>query len=445
MAEAPVREMSTEEALAAARRLAARVPDAAKAPSHLRAKVLAGVAERLKAEREVFAALICEEVGKPIKEARREVDRAAFTFAWAAGEAPRWGGEWLPLDFDASTEGRMAFVRRAPRGACLFICPFNFPLNLVAHKVAPAIAVGAPFFLKPAPQAPKTAAKLAQAILDAGWPKDWFVAAPCSNETAEALAKDASFRVLSFTGSAKVGWHLKAVCGEKHAVLELGGNAAVVVAADADLPWAAARSAWGAFYYSGQVCISVQRVMVEEAVYDKFKDLFLKNARELVAGDPKDEKTDVAPLIDQRAAERVDAWIQEAAAGGGKVLLGGPRKDCFVPATIVENPPKACKLTCEEAFGPVVTLEKVPDVETALASIAAGQYGLQAGLFTKDLGSVLSAWADVPVGGLIVNDIPSFRSDAMPYGGSKGSGIGREGVRWAMEEFTEPRTLVVKA
>ena len=412
--------------------------------SHARAAVLAKTADGIEKEAEAFAKLISEEVKKPLKEARREVIRAIFTFRWASEEAKRFGGELLPLDLDANTEGRVALTKRVPRGPGLFITPFNFPLNLVAHKVAPALAVGMPFVLKPAPQAPRTALKLAKIIKDAGWPAEAIAVVSAPVEAAEALVRDDRFSVLSFTGSAKVGWYLKSIAGKKHVLLELGGNAGVFVARDADVPWAAARCAWGAYYYSGQVCISVQRILVEAPVYKEFKDLLLKNIAELKIGDPLDEKTDIGPLIDAKSADRVESWIKEAVSGGGKVLCGGKRQGDVIAPTLVEDAPDSCKLSCEEAFGPVATLEKVQARQNAFDKMSSGSYGLQAGIFTNDLNSAFSAWNQLPVGGLIVNDIPSFRSDAMPYGGTKDSGIGREGVRYAMEEFTELRTLVVK-
>ncbi|MEK7657459.1 MAG: aldehyde dehydrogenase family protein [Elusimicrobiota bacterium] len=425
-------------------RLAASARKTRRLPAHARAKALEAVSEGIRTEREAFARLICEEVGKPLKEARREVDRAAFTFRWAAGEALRAVGEIVPLDLDAGGEGRLAMIRRVPRGPCLFITPFNFPLNLAAHKVAPAMAVGAPFLLKPAPQAPKTAEKFSAVLKASGWPEDAFAVLPCSNEAAERLARDDRFAVLSFTGSAGVGWKLKALSPRKHVVLELGGNAGAVVASDAELPWAAARCAWGAFYYMGQVCISVQRIFVEEPVYDRFKDYFLKNVAELKAGDPKDDSVDIGPLIDAKAADRVEAWIKEAVSKGGRLLAGGTREGNLIHPTVVEDPPQGCALCCEEVFGPVATLEKVPSVDEAFRRIGSGRYGLQAGVFTRDMDSILAAWDELEVGGIIVNDIPSYRSEAMPYGGVKESGVGREGIRAAMEEFTEPRTLVLR-
>lgn len=441
---AEIKMTGKEEAHKMAKGLEAALARTSKIPSHERARVLRSIAEGVRKEREVFARLIAEEVDKPIKAAYVEVDRAVFNFDWAAAEAQRFGGEWMPIDLDAGSEGRLGFIRRFPKGACLFICPFNFPLNLVVHKVAPAIAVGAPFMIKSAPQAPKTARKLAEVIRAAGWPEEAMSVIECDNETAESLVREGAFEVVSFTGSAKVGWHLKNVGGRKYVALELGGNAGAVVAADADIPWAAARCAAGAYAYSGQVCISVQRIFVEEPVYDQFKKLFLKNAAELKIGSAMDANTDIAPLIDDGAAARVEDWIREAEKGGGKILMGGTREGRTIVPTLIENAPKNCKLTCEEAFGPVATIEKTASVEAAVAEIGKSAYGLQAGLFTQQLGTVFETWENLPVGGLIINDIPTYRSDAMPYGGVKASGVGREGVRYAMEEYTDARTLVIK-
>lgn len=413
-------------------------------PSYVRSEILYKVAEGLQKEAEVFARLISEEVKKPLKESRREVGRAIFTFRWAAEEAKRFGGELLPLDLDSNSEGRMALTRRFARGPALFITPFNFPLNLVAHKVAAAIAVGVPFVLKPAPAAPKTAQKLGELIIASGWPQDAIAVVTASNQEAEVLVRDERFGVMSFTGSAAVGWHLKSIAGKKHVVLELGGNAGVFIASDADIPWAAARCAWGAYYYSGQVCISVQRIIVEAPVYKEFKDLLLKNIAELKIGEPLDEKTDIGPLISEEAARRVESWIDEAVKAGGKMLTGGKRQGALIPPTLIEDAPENAKISCAEVFGPVATIEKVDSRERGLDKIARSTYGLQAGLFTKDMSLIFDAWNRLPVGGLIINDIPSFRSDAMPYGGVKDSGTGREGVRYAMQELTELRTLVLK-
>src|SRR3989338_8766304 len=424
--------------------LAALMPKITALPSYFRAEVLFKIAQGLEKDSEAFARLITQEVKKPLKESRREVGRAAFTFRWACEEAKRFGGELLPLDLDANSEGRMALTRRFPRGPALFITPFNFPLNLVAHKVAAAIAVGVPFALKPAPAASKTAQKLGELIRASGWPEAAMAVVSVSNEQAEALARDDRFGVLSFTGSATVGWHLKSIAGKKHVILELGGNAGVLVASDGDLAWAASRCAWGAYYYSGQVCISVQRIVVEARGYDEFKDLLLKNIAELKIGDPMDENTDIAPLISEDAAKRVESWIDEAVKAGGKMLAGGKREGALIAPTLIEDAPENAKIACEEVFGPVATLEKTDSRERGLDKVARSAYGLQAGLFTNDMNLVFRAWQKLPVGGLIVNDIPSFRSDAMPYGGVKDSGTGREGVRYAMQELTELRTLVLK-
>ncbi len=428
-----------------ARRVSESFKAVSRLPSHARAKILADVSSRIEARAEDFARGISREVSKPLKESRREVARAVFTFRWASEEARRVEGDLLPLDIDPGGEGRLALTRRAPRGPALFITPFNFPLNLVAHKVAPALAVGVPFALKPAPQAVGTAQKLLSILRDAGWPEDAAAPADLPVPEAEALVRDERFSILSFTGSAAVGWHLKSIAGKKRVLLELGGNASVFVAKDADLEWAAKRTAWGAYYYSGQVCISTQRIFVDEPVYPEFKETLIQRIAELKTGDALDEKTDVAPVINEAAALRLEAWIEEAKSAGGKILAGGRRRGLLLEPTLIEGVPPSCKLAAEEAFGPVATIEAVPGTAEAFRKMSESRYGLQAGIFTRDLKSVLEAWDELPVGGLIVNDIPAYRSDAMPYGGVKDSGIGREGVRYAMEEFTELRTMVVKA
>lgn len=431
-------------AAAVAARCAAAVGKAA-LPAHARARILLNAAEALEARSEEFARLICSEVGKPIKEARREAGRAAFTLRWAGEESKRVVGEMLPLDLDAGSEGRYAMIKRVPRGPALFITPFNFPLNLVAHKVAPAIAVGLPFVLKPDPRCPKTAEKLIGLLVDAGWPAEAAIVVGGPLPAAEALVRDERFRIFSFTGSTTVGWKLKALAVKAHACLELGGNAAVFVGKDADLPWAAARCAWGAFCYSGQVCISVQRIFVEKEVHAEFRRLLVENIKFLVVGDPADEKTDIGPLIDEKTAIRVEEWLKEAVGKGAKLWTGGPRQGKVIPPSLLEGVPADCRLSCEEVFGPVATLDAVDSREEALERMATTRFGLQAGIFTNDLAFVQRAFDRLPVGGLIVNDIPTFRSDAMPYGGTKDSGIGREGVRYAMEDFTELKTLVLKS
>ena len=433
-----------DETLDLAAKVVGHIGETAALPSYARAEILQKISGKIAASSEDFARLICEEVKKPIKEARREVARAVFTFNWASEEAKRFGGEVLPLDLDSSSVGRSALTRRFPRGPALLISPFNFPLNLVAHKVAPAIALGIPFVLKPAPQAPKTAQKLMEIIFESGWPDRAAAAAFCSNEIAEKLVQSDLFSILSFTGSAAVGWKLKSLAGKKRVILELGGTAPLYVDETADLVYAAKRAAWGAFYYSGHVCISVQKIFAAAPVYEKFKDLLLKEIAALKVGDPMDEKTDIGPLIDPKSEERVEDWVSEAVGQGAKILCGGKRMgNGIFPATLIENAPKNCLLSCEEAFGPVATLEKVEDSDQALKKMSEGSYGLQAGIFTRDLKLAHRAWRELPYGGIIINDIPAFRSDAMPYGGNKDSGIGREGVRYAMEEYSEIRTLVI--
>ncbi|MFI5345217.1 MAG: aldehyde dehydrogenase family protein [Elusimicrobiota bacterium] len=431
------------DARALAAELAAAAPRAA-LPTHDRARILNATADALERDAEAFARLIVEEVRKPLKEARREAARAAFTFRWAAEEARRINGEILPLDLEPGSEGRYALVRRAARGPAVFITPFNFPLNLPAHKIAPAVAVGLPFALKPDPRAPETAAKLIEALTVAGWPAGAAVLVSGEIPAIEALVADERLKILSFTGSTGVGWRLKALAPKKHCVLELGGNAGVFVGADADLPWAAARCAWGAYAYSGQTCISVQRIFVEKSVHSEFRKLLVQNIQELKIGDPADETTDVGPMIDEKSAARVEEWLKEAVARGAKLWTGGSRQGALLPPALIENVPADAKLSCEEAFGPVATLEAVDSRERALDKMSEGRYGLQAGIFTNDLAFVHRAYERLSVGGLIVNDVPTYRSDAMPYGGLKDSGLGREGVRWAIEEYTERRTLVVK-
>jgi glyceraldehyde-3-phosphate dehydrogenase (NADP+) len=434
-----------EEALEAARRVAASAPALRRLPAYARARALEKAAALLSADKEGMARLICAEARKPIRDARREVDRAVFALSWAGGEALRFGGDLIPLDHGEGQEGRFAMVRRFPRGPCLFITPFNFPLNLAVHKAAPAMAVGAPFVLKPAPRTPRTALRLGEMLLEAGWPREGFAVLPCAEAAAEALVRLDDFGVLSFTGSAEVGWRLKGIAGRKRVLLELGGIGCAIVAADADVARAAERCAWGAFAYSGQVCISVQRIIVEEAAYAEFRESFLAAVARLKLGDPCDESVDVGPLIDSEAALRVESVLREAVEGGGRLLCGGLRRGDLVSPAVVESPPLGCRLVREELFGPAATLEKAASVEEAFAMASQGAYGLQAGLFTGRLDSVLSGWEGLEVGGLIVNDAPTYRSDAMPYGGWKASGLGREGLRWAMEELTERRVLVVRS
>lgn len=412
-------------------------------PSHARAEVLRRVAAALSERREELAQLITREAGKPIRDARLEVARAIQTFTVAAEEAKRIGGEVLPLDWMAGSENRWALIRRFPIGPILGITPFNFPLNLVAHKVAPALAAGNPILIKPAPQTPLSALALGEMVVRAGWPRGGISVLPCANEVVGELLRDERIRMLSFTGSAEVGWRLKAQVPKKRVTLELGGNAAVLVHEDADLEYAARRAVYGGFAYAGQTCISVQRILVHEVVAEPFLTRLLEGVRDLVVGDPKEETTDVGPMISEAAAERAEQWIREAVAAGARVLVGGERQGAFLMPTVLADAPPETKVWSEEVFAPVVVVNRYADFEEALRQVNASRYGLQAGLFTRDVRRIFRAYEVLEVGGLIVNDVPTYRADHMPYGGVKDSGFGREGVRAAIEEMTEARLLAL--
>ncbi len=393
--------------------------------------------------RDELARVISDEAGKPMAAAKVEVARGLETFRLAAAALSHFGGRVLPVDLAANSAGTEAEMRRFPAGVVVGIVPFNFPLNLGAHKVAPALAVGAPIIVKPPPQAPSAQLLVGELALEAGADPAAVQVLPCDNVVAEQLACDPRVRVMSFTGSAKVGWHLKRLVAGK-AVLELGGNAAAVVCADADLARAAQRLAQGAFTYAGQVCIKVQRIVVEAAVWQPFVAAFLEQVDRLVVGDPGREDTVVGPVIDARSAERIEAWVDEAVAAGATVLRRGRRVGSLLHPTVLSQVPRHTKAYAEEIFGPVVVLEQVGDFSAALDAVNASTYGLQAAIFSNDLAKVRTAFHQLEVGGVIVNDAPSFRSDNMPYGGVKGSGLGREGVTLAMEDFTEERVLVYR-
>jgi glyceraldehyde-3-phosphate dehydrogenase (NADP+) len=350
----------------------------------------------------------------------------------------------VPLDIAPATEGYTAIVERFPIGVIGAIAPFNFPLNLVAHKLAPAIAVGNTVVLKPPPQAPLSALLLADVCYDAGLPAAALSVVHCPVEVAQALAEDARIAMLSFTGSAKVGWHLKTVAGKKKVVLELGGNAAAVVLRDADLAWAARRCALGSFAQAGQVCIKVQRIFVERPVFDAFLALFRQETKALRVGDPSDVETIVGPMIDTANADRVSAWVDDAVKAGAARLTGGGRRNNVLEPTILTGTTPAMKVEAEEVFGPVSTVAPVDSVDEAFARVNESRYGLQAGVFTFDVRNIAKAFQELNVGGVIANDYPTLRVDNFPYGGVKDSGFGREGVRYAMEEMTELKTLVVK-
>ncbi len=414
-------------------------------PRWKRREILEDITAALIDQKERFAQLIVVEAGKPIRLARAEVDRAILTFKTAAEEVTRLGGETIPLDLTEGNEGRWGLVQRFPVGPVLAITPSNFPLNLVAHKVAPALAAGCPIILKPAPQTPFTALALGEVVLKAGWPQEAIAVLPLSNaDTAWMAEKEDRIKLVTFTGSAKVGWDLKAHSSRKRVLLELGSNAALIIHGDwQDLDDAALRTAHAAFGHAGQSCISVQRVYVERSIFQTFLWKLVECAGRLVVGNPADEATDVGPLIRASEAERVDEWIKEAVAGGAKLIAGGERHGSVIPPTILTGTKSGMKVRDEEAFGPVVMVEPYEDFEEALAEVNHSRYGLQAGLLTRDAGRILTAFRELEVGSLIVGDTPSWRLDPMPYGGVKDSGLGREGIRSAIEEMTEPRMLVM--
>ncbi|MGD0913470.1 MAG: aldehyde dehydrogenase family protein [Terracidiphilus sp.] len=414
-------------------------------PRWKRREILEDVAAALIEQKERFAQLIMAEAGKPVRMARTEVDRSVLTFKTAAEETTRLGGDSIPLDLTEGNEGRWGLVHRFAVGPVLAITPFNFPLNLVAHKLAPAMAAGCPVILKPAPQTPFTALALGEVILKAGWPEEALAILPLSNADTGWLAeKEDRVKLLSFTGSAKVGWDLKAHSSRKRVLLELGGNAALIVHNDwPDLDDAALRTAHAAFGFAGQSCISVQRVFVSRSIFQTYLWKVVECAAKMATGDPADEATEVGPLIRPEEADRVEEWIKEAVAGGAKLVAGGERKGSVISPAILTGTKPGMRLRDEEVFGPVVAIEPYDDFEDALAEVNHSKYGLQAGLMTRDAGRILTAFRELEVGALIAGDTPSWRLDPMPYGGVKDSGLGREGIRWAIEEMTEPRMLVM--
>ncbi|MFB3922038.1 MAG: aldehyde dehydrogenase family protein [Terriglobia bacterium] len=408
-----------------------------------RQRVLHSVADGISARREEFARTLALEAGKPIKTARVEVDRAMFTFNVAAEESTRIYGEWLPMDVQPAAAGRWAIVRRFPIGPIATITPFNFPLNLVAHKWAPAIAAGCSVVHKPAPQTPLCSLLLAELIHQAGWPPGALNVLPVTVPDAEPMITDDRLKMLSFTGSATVGWELKRRAGKKRVALELGGNAGVIVHGDADLDHAADRCAAGGFSYAGQTCISVQRIIVEFRAMEAFLAAFVPRVQKLKLGDPLDEATDVGPMISEAAACRAAEWIEEAVAGGATLLCGGKRRGAMVEPTVLTGTRPEQRVNCEEVFAPVVTVEPYSDFAEAIRRVNDSPYGLQAGVFTRDAKRMFTAFEELAVGGVMAGEVPTFRLDHMPYGGVKDSGLGREGLRYAIEEMTERKILVV--
>lgn len=446
-------EVATRVALADAKAIDKAIAAAVKAEAPLRAfapyqrqAVLEHCVERFRERFDEMAMALCIEAGKPIKDARGEVTRLIDTFKIAAEEAVRIDGEVINLEISARAKGYRGFSRRVPIGPCSFISPFNFPLNLAAHKVAPAIAAGCPFVLKPASRTPIGALIIGEVLAETDLPKGAFSILPAHRDGADLFTTDERLKLLSFTGSPAVGWELKAKAGKKKVILELGGNAACIVDADQRerLDYVIERLIFGAFYQSGQSCIGVQRILVHEDLYDELRDGFVAATKQLIAGDPKDEKTFVGPMIDVKEAKRLDGWIQEAVKSGARLLCGGKRDGAMLEATVLEGVDPKQKVSCEEAFGPVALLQPYSDFDDALAAVNDSTFGLQAGLFTNDINKVMRAWDRLEVGGVVVGDVSSFRVDNMPYGGVKDSGLGREGIRYAIEDMTEIRLLVIR-
>ncbi len=415
-----------------------------KMPAYARKAVLEHCVKRFTERFDELAMSLCIEAGKPIKDARGEVTRLIDTFQVAAEESVRMHGEVLEMATSPRAAGRRGMTKRVPIGPCSFIAPFNFPLNLAAHKVAPALAVGCPFVLKPASLTPLGALIIAEVLAETDLPRGAFSVLPCRREGAGLFTTDERLKLLSFTGSPGVGWDLKAQAGKKKVVLELGGNAACIVDEDTDLDDAIERIIVGAFYQSGQSCIGVQRIIVQEKIYDDFKSRMVAATRVLKSGDPKDPETFIGPVISEKEAIRMSTWIEEAVAAGATVLCGGKREGNMLEATLLENVPRNCNAYTEEFFGPVAILSSFSDFDEALAEVNDSKFGLQAGVFTRDFYRVQKAWDTLDVGGVVIGDVPSWRVDHMPYGGVKDSGLGREGITYAMEDMTELRLLVIR-
>ncbi|NBX93944.1 MAG: aldehyde dehydrogenase family protein [Proteobacteria bacterium] len=420
-------------------------PVLAKMSSYERRDILEFCVLKFKEQEKEFAELLCLEVGKPIKDARIEVARFIDTFRIAAEEVGRLYGEIMPLDRTARGKNYQGFSKRFPIGPCSFISPFNFPLNLTAHKIAPALAVGCPFVLKPATRTPLTALKIGEILSGASLPSGAFSILPCPRNGADLFTSDDRIKLLSFTGSPSVGWDLRAKAGKKKVVLELGGNAACIVDETAHVDDCVQRILIGAFSQSGQSCISVQRILIHKTIYSEVREKLIKATQLLRSGDPKSESTDIGPLISETDANRLESWIHQAQKRGASVLCGGKRTGAVLDATLLENVPVDEPLCAEEAFGPVAVITSFSSFSECLQVANNSRFGLQAGVFTQNIDHALKAWNELEVGGVIINDIPSWRADCMPYGGVKDSGMGREGVRFAMEDMTEPRLMVVRS
>lgn len=437
LADADVIDRAIQAAVEASRPLA-------RMPSYARQAVLQHCVDRFEERFDELAMALCVEAGKPIRDARGEVTRLIDTFRIAAEESVRIYGEVQPLDISPRAEGYSGMWKRVPIGPCSFISPFNFPLNLAAHKVAPAVACGCPFVLKPASRTPIGALIIGEVLAETDLPEGAFSILPCDRDSADLFTVDDRLKLLSFTGSPEVGWDLKARAGKKKVVLELGGNAACVVDEDADLDDAVDRLIVGAFYQSGQSCISVQRILAHRSIYEPLRDRFVEAVEDLEMGDPRSEDTFIGPMISEGEATRLAGWIDSAVAAGGTILCGGDRDGAMHEATVLEDVPDDEDVVCREAFGPVAILSPFDDFEEALDRVNDSRYGLQAGIFTRDIHKALMAWDRLEVGGVVVGDVPSYRVDNMPYGGVKDSGLGREGIRFAIEDMTEIRLMVLR-
>ena len=409
-----------------------------------RKEILNYCVARFKERFDELANSLCIEAGKPIRDARGEVTRLIDTFEIAAEESVRLNGEVMNLEISPRAKGYRGIYQRVPVGVCSLITPFNFPLNLVAHKIAPAIATGCPFILKPATKTPLGALLIGEVLAECDLPRGSFSILPCDRRSASSFTTDERIQMVSFTGSPDVGWKLKQQSGKKKVTLELGGNAACIIDHDADIQDATARLIIGAFYQSGQSCIGVQRIIAHQDIYPQLKASLVEATTKLICGDPKQESTFVGPMISESEAERLHHWIKQAEQLGGKILCGGERSDAMLQPTLLENVPREAQIYCEEAFGPVAVLSTFNDFDDAIDEVNDSVFGLQAGIFTRDLYKAQKAWDELEVGGVIIGDVPSWRVDNMPYGGVKNSGLGREGVRFAMEEMTEIRTLITR-
>jgi acyl-CoA reductase-like NAD-dependent aldehyde dehydrogenase len=412
-------------------------------PAYERGSILRNISAGIKARREELGRMIALEAGKPIRDSLVEVDRAVLTFRLGAEEAERMVGETIPLDLMPASKGRIGITRRFPIGPIAGISPFNFPLNLAAHKLAPAIASGNTIVLKPPSKDPLTMLTVAEIVEEAGAPAGSVSILPMTRELGDRMVADDRFKLLSFTGSPSVGWRMKERAGKKKVILELGGNAGVIIDRTADLDWAVRRCLVGGFTYAGQVCISVQRMFIHEAVWDAFLERFVAGAKAIRSGDPLDPETELGPMVDGAAASRTQRWVDEALAMGGKALLGGKADGTFFPPTILTDVPPTAQVCSNEAFAPLVVAFPFKDFGDAIAGVNDSMFGLQTGVFTNDLANTWRAFSELEVGGVIVNDVPTYRIDHMPYGGVKDSGLGREGLRWAVEDMTEIRIMVL--